>query len=170
MKSAYKTLFRLFPVRPRPPRNHNIPHTPRICYILHPNKKLGRHIDEGFSWNSNSEHNMSFTLTTLTASIQEWTQNDEATFVAEIPFFIRNAEERILKVVDLDYFRNIFQLKKFVEWIIVMLSNIENDEINLSDVIGLGTNLVDKKNIFLFKTTGINEDCDSWQATCRSQR
>ena len=38
---------------------------------------------------------MSFTLTTLTSSIQEWTQNDEATFVAEIPFFIKNAEERI---------------------------------------------------------------------------
>tara|TARA_R100001460_G_scaffold48870_1_gene87046 strand:+ start:1123 stop:1767 length:645 start_codon:yes stop_codon:yes gene_type:complete len=48
---------------------------------------------------------MSFTLTTLTTSIQEWTQNDEATFVAEIPFFIKNAEERIFKVVDLDYFR-----------------------------------------------------------------
>ena len=48
---------------------------------------------------------MSFTLTTLTASIQEWTENDESTFVAEIPFFIRNAEERIFKVVDLDYFR-----------------------------------------------------------------
>jgi hypothetical protein len=48
---------------------------------------------------------MSFTLTTLTSSIQEWTQNDEATFVAEIPFFIKNAEERIFKVVDLDYFR-----------------------------------------------------------------
>ena len=48
---------------------------------------------------------MSFTLTTLTSSIQEWTENDEATFVAEIPFFIRNAEERIFKVVDLDYFR-----------------------------------------------------------------
>ena len=48
---------------------------------------------------------MSFTLTTLTASIQEWTQNDEATFVAEIPFFIKNAEERIFKVVDLDLFR-----------------------------------------------------------------
>jgi len=48
---------------------------------------------------------MSFTLTTLTASIQEWTQNDEATFVAEIPFFIKNAEERIFKVVDLDFFR-----------------------------------------------------------------
>ena len=27
---------------------------------------------------------MSFTLTTLTASIQEWTQNDESTFVAEM--------------------------------------------------------------------------------------
>jgi hypothetical protein len=48
---------------------------------------------------------MSFTLTTLTASVQEWTQNDESTFVAEIPFFIRNAEERIFKVVDLEYFR-----------------------------------------------------------------
>ena len=48
---------------------------------------------------------MSFTLTTLTSSIQEWTQNDESTFVAEIPFFIKNAEERIFKVVDLDYFR-----------------------------------------------------------------
>ena len=48
---------------------------------------------------------MSFTLTTLTASIKEWTENDESTFVAEIPFFITNAEERILKSVDLDYFR-----------------------------------------------------------------
>jgi len=48
---------------------------------------------------------MSFTLTTLTDSIKEWTQNDETTFVAEIPFFIKNAEERIFKVVDLEYFR-----------------------------------------------------------------
>ena len=48
---------------------------------------------------------MSFTLTTLTDSIKEWTENDESTFVAEIPFFIKNAEERIFKVVDLDYFR-----------------------------------------------------------------
>ena len=48
---------------------------------------------------------MSFTLTTLTASIQEWTENDETTFVAEIPFFIKNAEERIFKSLDLDYFR-----------------------------------------------------------------
>ena len=56
--------------------------------------------------------------------------------------------EVISYLIDLDYFRNIFQLKKFVEWIIVMLNNIENDEINLSDVISLGTNLVEKKNIF----------------------
>ena len=48
---------------------------------------------------------MSFTLTTLTDSIKEWTENDESTFVAEIPFFIKNAEERIFKSVDLDYFR-----------------------------------------------------------------
>ena len=48
---------------------------------------------------------MSFTLTTLTQSIQDWTENDESTFVAEIPFFIKNAEERIFKTVDLDYFR-----------------------------------------------------------------
>ena len=48
---------------------------------------------------------MSFTLTTLTASVQEWTQNDESTFVAEIPFFIKNAEERIFKTVELEYFR-----------------------------------------------------------------
>ena len=56
--------------------------------------------------------------------------------------------EVISYLIDIDYFRNIFQLKKFVEWIIVMLNNIDDDEINLGDVIGLGTNLVDKKNIF----------------------
>ena len=48
---------------------------------------------------------MSFTLTTLTQSIKDWTENDESTFTAEIPFFISNAEERIFKSVDLDYFR-----------------------------------------------------------------
>ena len=56
--------------------------------------------------------------------------------------------EVISYLIDLDYFRNILQLKKFVEWIIVMLNNVDNNEINLSDVVGLGTNLVDKKNIF----------------------
>jgi len=48
---------------------------------------------------------MSFTLTTLKQSIQDWTENDETTFVNELDFFIKNAEERIFKLVDLDYFR-----------------------------------------------------------------
>ena len=48
---------------------------------------------------------MSFTLTTLKQSIQDWTENDETTFVNELDFIIKNAEERILKSVDLDYFR-----------------------------------------------------------------
>ena len=56
------------------------------------------------------------------------------------------SSEVISYLIDLDYFRNIFQLKKFVEWIIVMLNNIDNDEINLTDVIGLGINLIEKKN------------------------
>tara|TARA_R100001129_G_scaffold183697_1_gene166728 strand:- start:167 stop:811 length:645 start_codon:yes stop_codon:yes gene_type:complete len=47
---------------------------------------------------------MSFTLTTLKQSIQDWTENDETTFVGELDFFIKNAEERIFKSVDLDYF------------------------------------------------------------------
>ena len=43
---------------------------------------------------------MSFTLTTLTASIKEWTEKDESTFVAEIPFFITNAEEGNYDAID----------------------------------------------------------------------
>ena len=48
---------------------------------------------------------MSFTLTTLKQSIQDWTQNSETTFVNELDFIIINAEERIFKSIDLDYFR-----------------------------------------------------------------
>ena len=48
---------------------------------------------------------MSFTLTTLKQSVQDWTENDESTFVGELDFFIKNGEERIFKTVDLDYFR-----------------------------------------------------------------
>ena len=48
---------------------------------------------------------MSFTLTTLKQSVQDWTENDETTFVNELDFFIKNAAERIFKTVDLDYFR-----------------------------------------------------------------
>ncbi|MGB0935659.1 MAG: phage adaptor protein [Alphaproteobacteria bacterium] len=48
---------------------------------------------------------MSYTYATLKQAIQDWTENDETTFVNNINFFIRNAEERILKNADLDYFR-----------------------------------------------------------------
>jgi hypothetical protein len=48
---------------------------------------------------------MAWTYTTLTQSIKDWTDNSETTFVAEIPFFITNAEERIFKSIDLEYFR-----------------------------------------------------------------
>lgn len=48
---------------------------------------------------------MSFTYTTLKQAIQDWTENDETTFVNNIDYFITNAEERIFKEADLDYFR-----------------------------------------------------------------
>tara|TARA_E500000318_G_scaffold73586_1_gene68238 strand:- start:2692 stop:3336 length:645 start_codon:yes stop_codon:yes gene_type:complete len=48
---------------------------------------------------------MSFTYTTLKQAIQDWTENDETTFVNNLDFFITNTEERILKLVDLDFFR-----------------------------------------------------------------
>ena len=48
---------------------------------------------------------MSFTKATLTTAIQDYTDNSESTFVSNIPNFIKAAEEKILKSVDLDYFR-----------------------------------------------------------------
>ena len=66
------------------------------------------------------------------------------------------SSEVISYLINLDYFRNIFQLKKFVEWIIVMLNNIDNDEINLNDVIGLGINLVEKKNVLSDDSMNMN--------------
>jgi|TARA_R100000426_G_scaffold56422_1_gene40250 hypothetical protein len=48
---------------------------------------------------------MSFTYTTLKQAIQDWTENDETTFVNNLDVFIKNTEERILKLVDLDFFR-----------------------------------------------------------------
>ena len=48
---------------------------------------------------------MSFTLATLKTAIQDYTDNSEATFVTHLPDFIKAAEEKILKSVDLDYFR-----------------------------------------------------------------
>ena len=48
---------------------------------------------------------MSFTYAQLKQAIQDYTENDETTFVNNIPLFIRLAEERILKLVQLSYFR-----------------------------------------------------------------
>lgn len=48
---------------------------------------------------------MSFTYAQLKQAIQDYTENDETTFVSNLPVFIRNAEERILKSVQLNLFR-----------------------------------------------------------------
>jgi hypothetical protein len=48
---------------------------------------------------------MSFTYAQLKQAIQDYTENSETTFVANLPIFIRSAEERILKNVQLDLFR-----------------------------------------------------------------
>ena len=44
---------------------------------------------------------MSFTYAQLKQAIQDYTENDETTFVTNLPLFIRQAEERILKSVQL---------------------------------------------------------------------
>lgn len=48
---------------------------------------------------------MSFTYTTLKQAIQDYAENDETTFVNNIDNFIKAAEERIFKEVDLEFFR-----------------------------------------------------------------
>ena len=48
---------------------------------------------------------MSFTLATLKTAIQDYTDNSETTFVTHLPDFIKAAEEKIFKSVDLDIFR-----------------------------------------------------------------
>lgn len=48
---------------------------------------------------------MSFTYAQLKQAIQDYTENTETTFVANVPLFIRLAEERILKLVQLSLFR-----------------------------------------------------------------
>lgn len=48
---------------------------------------------------------MSFTYTQLKTAIQDYTENTETTFVTNLPTFIRLAEERILKSVQLNLFR-----------------------------------------------------------------
>ena len=48
---------------------------------------------------------MSFTYDQLKTAIQDYTQNEETSFVNNLPVFIRVAEERILKNVQLTLFR-----------------------------------------------------------------
>jgi hypothetical protein len=48
---------------------------------------------------------MSFTYAELKTAIQNFTENAETTFVANLPVFIRAAEQRILAAVDLENFR-----------------------------------------------------------------
>jgi hypothetical protein len=48
---------------------------------------------------------MSFTLSTLKTAIQDYTDNAESTFVTHLPDFIKAAEEKIVKSIDLDVFR-----------------------------------------------------------------
>ena len=48
---------------------------------------------------------MAFTFTTLKTAIQDYVDNSETTFDTNLPRFILNAEERILKECQLDVFR-----------------------------------------------------------------
>tara|TARA_A100000172_G_C3009716_1_gene99310 strand:+ start:127 stop:774 length:648 start_codon:yes stop_codon:yes gene_type:complete len=48
---------------------------------------------------------MSFTLSELKTAIQDYTENTETTFVNNLNIFIKNAEERILKIAQLEVFR-----------------------------------------------------------------
>ena len=48
---------------------------------------------------------MSFTYATLQQAVQDYTENNETSFVANLPVFIRQAEERILKNIQLSLFR-----------------------------------------------------------------
>jgi hypothetical protein len=48
---------------------------------------------------------MSFTYATLKTAIQDYTDNSEATFVTNLPNFVKAAEDRIFEAVDLELFR-----------------------------------------------------------------
>ena len=48
---------------------------------------------------------MSFTFAELKTAIQDYTEYDESGFVTNLPVFIRHAEKRILKNVQLSFFR-----------------------------------------------------------------
>jgi len=48
---------------------------------------------------------MSFTYTTLKNAIKDYAENQETTFVSHMDDYIKSAEERIFKTVDLEFFR-----------------------------------------------------------------
>jgi len=48
---------------------------------------------------------MTMTFDELKTAIQDYTENDETTFVNNLPLFIRLAEERILKSIQLNLFQ-----------------------------------------------------------------
>ena len=48
---------------------------------------------------------MSFTLATLKSAVQDYCETAETTFVSDLDIFIKEAEERILKNVELPVFR-----------------------------------------------------------------
>jgi hypothetical protein len=48
---------------------------------------------------------MSFTFATLKTAIQDYSENTETTFVSHLSEFIKSAEERIFKAVQLSFFR-----------------------------------------------------------------
>ena len=52
---------------------------------------------------------MAYTYTTLKTAIQDYVQSTETTFASQLPRFILNAEERILKECQLDVFRKSVQ-------------------------------------------------------------
>ena len=48
---------------------------------------------------------MSFTLTELKSTIQDYSENNETTFVANLREFIRASENRLFKMIDFEVFR-----------------------------------------------------------------
>ena len=48
---------------------------------------------------------MTFTYGELKTAIQDYTQNDETTFVNNLPTFVRLTEEKIFKIIQLELFR-----------------------------------------------------------------
>ena len=51
---------------------------------------------------------MAWTFTTLKNALQDYLETDETTFVSNLPVIIRQAEDRILKSVQLPDFRKKF--------------------------------------------------------------